>query len=117
VDSLEQKDPEMAEEIKKRMFVFEDIVLLDKKVVEKILKRTDPDLLIRALKAVEQKVKSFIWDCVPKADAEKLAKQFEEMGRVRLNEVEAAQQKIVGVIREMEENGEIVVARPSEMIG
>jgi flagellar motor switch protein FliM len=117
VDSLQQKDPEMAEEIKKRMFVFEDIVLLDRRDVEKILKKTAPELLLRALKAVEEKVKSFIWECVPKADVEKLARQFEEMGRVRLNEVEAAQQKIVGLIREMEENGGIVVAHPSEMIG
>jgi flagellar motor switch protein FliM len=117
VDILEKKDPGLAEEIKKRMFVFEDIVLLDGKDVEKIVKKTDPDLLLRALKAVEEKVKAFVWDCIAKPEAEKLSKRFDELGRVRLNEVEAAQQKVVGLIREMEENGEIVVARPSEMIG
>jgi flagellar motor switch protein FliG len=117
VETLEKKDPELAEDIKKRMFVFEDIVLLERKDVEKALKKADPDLLLRALKAVEEKVKTFIWECVPKADAERLAQRFKEMGRVRLNEVEAAQQKIVNIIRVMEENGEIVVARPNEMIG
>jgi len=117
VETLENQNPELAEEIKKRMFVFEDITLLSKKDVEKILKKTDPELLLRALKAVEDKVKSFVWECVPKAEAEKLAARFKEMGRVRLNEVESAQQNIVNIIRVMEENGEIVVARAGEMIG
>ncbi len=117
VETLEKQNPELAEEIKKRMFVFEDITLLDRKDVEKILKNTDPGLLLRALKAVDEKIKGFVWGCMPKADAEKLAERFKEMGRVRLNEVEAAQQAIVNIIRVMEENGEIVVARKNEMIG
>ncbi len=117
IEALEGINPEMAEEIKKRMFVFEDITLLEKKDVEKILAKTDPELLLCALKAVDEKVKAFIWSVVPKADMDGLSRRFKDMGRMRLSEVEAAQQKIVNIIRAMEENGEIVVARPSEMIG
>jgi flagellar motor switch protein FliM len=117
VESLEKKDPELAEEIKKRMFVFDDIVLLDRKAAESVVKRIDVEDLLRAMKAAPDEVRDLIWGCMPPGDIEKLKLRFEELGRVRLNEVDAAQQRIVSVIREMEEAGEIVVARPGEMIG
>jgi flagellar motor switch protein FliM len=68
VDSLEKTHVEVAEEIKKRMFVFEDIVLLDKKDVEKVMKKADTDVLLRAMKAAPDDVKTFLWGCVPRED-------------------------------------------------
>jgi flagellar motor switch protein FliM len=116
VESLEKENPELAEEIKKRMFVFEDIVLLDRAAVAVIVKRSDEELFLRAMKSVEEKVKDLIWACLPKEDAERLKKSLSGMGRLRLSDVDAAQQRIVALIREMEELGEIVVSRPSETV-
>jgi flagellar motor switch protein FliG len=114
VDSLEKKDAKLAEEIKRRMFVFEDIVLLEKKDVEKVVKKAETDVLLRAMKAAPDEVKTFIWGCLPPEDVERLTLRLKELGPVRLHEVERAQQRVVGVIREMEEAGEIVVARAGE---
>jgi flagellar motor switch protein FliM len=114
VDSLEKTHVEVAEEIKKRMFVFEDIVLLDKKNVEKVMKKADTDVLLRSLKAAPEDVRTFIWGCMPREDAEKLKQLLKGLGPVRLHEVERAQQRVVALIREMEESGEIVVERYGE---
>ena len=115
VDSLERKDAELAEEIKKRMFVFEDIVLLEKKDAEKVVKKVDADVLLRAMKAAPPEVIAYLWGCMPRADGEKLKVQLNDLGPVRLHEVERAQQKIVGLIREMHEAGEIIVERSGEV--
>jgi flagellar motor switch protein FliG len=116
VEMLEKKDTELAEEIKRRMFVFEDIVLLDKKDAAKVVKNADADVLLRALKAVPEDVRAFIWECMPREDAEKLKQLLKGLGPVRLHEVERAQQSVVALIRRMEESGEIVVARPEELV-
>ncbi len=116
VESLERDNPELAEEIKKRMFGFEDIVLLDRKAVEKLAKRTDEELLLRAMKAAPEVVKAFIWSCLPEPEADRLKARFEGIGRICLSEVEAAQQKVVALIREMEEDGEIILAHPNETV-
>lgn len=117
VESLEKLSADLAEEIKRRMFVFEDISLLGEETAGLILRRIDPEDLLRAMKTAPENVKSFIWDCLPPADAQKLKVRFEELGRVRLSEVDAAQQRIIAKIREMDEVGEIVVARPGETVG
>ena len=114
VESLEKSNPELAEEIKRRMFVFEDIVLLDRKAVDVIVRKTDADILLRALKAAPENVRCFIWESLTREDGEKLKLMLEELGPVRLHEVERAQQQIVATIREMEEAGEIFIARPGE---
>jgi flagellar motor switch protein FliM len=114
VDSLQKTDAEVAEEIKKRMFVFEDIVLLDTKDVQKVMKKADSDVLLRAMKAAPDEVKAFIRGCASREDGERLEARLKELGPVRLHDVERAQQRIVGLIREMEEAGEIVVERPGE---
>ncbi|MCX7030497.1 MAG: hypothetical protein NTU62_10310 [Spirochaetes bacterium] len=116
VESLEQSDAGMAEEIKKRMFVFEDITLLDRETVSRVLKEVSEDDLALALKATIEKVRAFVWECVPGADAQKLQARLEKMGRVRLSDVDSAQQRIVGVIRRMEEEGRIVVGRVGEVV-
>jgi flagellar motor switch protein FliM len=117
VESMEKSNPLMAEEIKKRMFVFEDITLLDRKAVTLVLEEAPEEDLLLSLKAVPENVRLFIWECVPRARVEALRARLEQMGSVRLTDVDAAQQRIVGIIRRMEEEGKIIVAREGEVIG
>jgi flagellar motor switch protein FliG len=117
VDSLAKSDPQLADEVRKRMFVFEDITLLDRETVAKVLQGVDQEDLIMAVKATSEDVRGFIWNCVPRADVEGLKARMEKLGRTRLRDVEEAQQRIVGVIRRMDEEGEIIVARPGETVG
>lgn len=114
IESLEEEDPELAEEIKKRMFVFEDIVLLDDRAIQKVLREVDQNELAKALKAVDNEVQDKIFHNMSKRAASTLREDMEYMGPVRLKDVEESQQKIVSVIRKLEEQGEVVVARSSE---
>lgn len=114
IESLEEEDPELAEEIKKRMFVFEDIVLLDDRAIQKVLREVDQQELGKALKAVDNEVQDKIFKNMSKRAATTLKEDMEFMGPIRLKDVEEVQQKIVSVIRKLEEQGEIVVARSGE---
>ncbi|MEX2355549.1 MAG: flagellar motor switch protein FliG [Thermaerobacterales bacterium] len=112
MDVLEVNDPELAEEIKKRMFVFEDILLLDDRSIQRVLRDVDmnEDLPL-ALKVASDDVKEKLFANVSKRAGETLQENMEFLGPVRLRDVEEAQQNIVGLIRRLEEEGEIVVAR------
>ncbi|MDH5718289.1 MAG: flagellar motor switch protein FliG [Spirochaetia bacterium] len=114
IEALEEEDPELAEEIKKKMFVFEDIVLLDDKAIQKTLRELDNQDLAKALKAVDTEVQEKIFRNMSKRAAALLREDMEFMGPIRLKDVEEAQQKIVNIIRKLEEEGEIVVARAGE---
>ncbi len=114
IESLEEEDPELAEEIKKRMFVFEDIVLLDDRAIQKVLRDVDTADLSKALKSVDADVQDKIYKNMSKRAAALLKEDMDFMGPVRLKDVEESQQKIVNVIRKLEESGEIVVARAGE---
>ncbi len=114
IEDLEDEDPELAEEIKKRMFVFEDIVLLDDRSIQKVLREVDGQELARALKAVDSEVQDKIYRNMSKRAANLLKEDMDFMGPIRLKDVEESQQKIVGIIRKLEEQGEIVVARAGE---
>jgi flagellar motor switch protein FliG len=114
IESLEDEDPELAEEIKKRMFVFEDIVMLDDKAIQKVMREVDGQELAKALKSVDQEVQDKIFRNMSKRAASMLKEEMEFMGPVRLKDVEEAQQKIVSIIRRLEDSGEIVVARSGE---
>lgn len=114
IESLEEDDPELAEEIKKRMFVFEDIVLLDDKSIQKILREVDTGELAKALRGVEAEVQDKIFRNMSKRASALLKEEMEYMGPVRLKDVEETQQKIVSIIRKLEDQGEIVVARSGE---
>ncbi|HUV06412.1 MAG TPA: FliG C-terminal domain-containing protein, partial [Spirochaetia bacterium] len=114
IESLEEDDPELAEEIKKRMFVFEDIVLLDDRAIQKVLREVDTAELAKALKAVDSEVQDKIYRNMSKRAATLLKEDMDYMGPIRLKDVEEAQQKIVSIIRKLEEQGEIVVARAGE---
>ena len=114
IESLEEEDPELAEDIKKRMFVFEDIVLLDDRAIQKVLREVDTNELAKALKSVDSEVQDKIYRNMSKRAATLLKEDMEYMGPVRLKDVEESQQKIVSIIRKLEEQGEVVVARSGE---
>ncbi|MDR2768649.1 MAG: flagellar motor switch protein FliG [Treponema sp.] len=114
IEALEDEDPELAEEIKKRMFVFEDIVMLDDRAIQKVMREVDSQELAKALKSVDTEVQDKIFRNMSKRAASMLKEDMEYMGPIRLKDVEEAQQKIVSIIRHLEDTGEIVVARSGE---
>ncbi|MDR1587807.1 MAG: flagellar motor switch protein FliG [Treponema sp.] len=114
IEALEDEDPELAEEIKKRMFVFEDIVMLDDRAIQKVMREVDSQELAKALRSVDTEVQDKIFRNMSKRAASMLKEDMEYMGPVRLKDVEEAQQKIVSIIRHLEDTGEIVVARTGE---
>jgi len=114
LENLEEEEPELAEEIKKLMFVFEDIVLLDDRSIQQVLRETDTKELAVALKAVDETVKQKIFGNMSKRAAAMLEEDMEFMGPVRMRDVEEAQQRIVNIIRRLEESGDIIIARGGE---
>ena len=114
IESLEEDDPDLAEEIKKRMFVFEDIVMLDDRAIQKVLREVDSGELSKALKNVDTEVQDKIFRNMSKRAAATLKEDMEFMGPVRLKDVEEAQQKIVSTIRRLEDAGKVVIARSGE---
>ncbi|HDP80391.1 MAG TPA: flagellar motor switch protein FliG [Spirochaetes bacterium] len=114
IEALEEEDPELAEEIKKRMFVFEDIVLLDDRSIQKVLREVDTQDLAKALKGVDSEVQEKIYRNMSKRASSLLREDMDFMGPIRLRDVEEAQQKIVNIIRKLEEAGDIIVARAGE---
>lgn len=111
MESLEIEDSELAEEIKKRMFVFEDIVSLDNRSIQRFLREVDNNDLALALKGSSEDVAQVIFSNMSKRLQEMIKEDMEFMGPVRLRDVEEAQQKIVNIIRRLEDAGEIVIAR------
>ncbi|MFP4550450.1 MAG: flagellar motor switch protein FliG [Spirochaetales bacterium] len=114
IESLEEEDPELAEDIKKRMFVFEDIVMLDDRAIQKVLREVDVSEMAKALKSVDTEVQDKIFRNMSKRASQLLKEDMEYMGPIRMKDVEESQQKIVSIIRKLEEQGEIVVARAGE---
>ena len=111
VESLEMEEPELADEIRRKMFVFEDILLLDDRTVQRVLRDVDNNDLAVALKSANEEVKNLIFSNQSKRLATMIQEDMEFMGPVRMKDVEEAQQKIVNVIRKLEDSGEIVIAR------
>lgn len=111
LESLEVQTPELAEEIKKRMFTFDDIALLDSRAMQRVLREVDNKELALALKVASEDVRQLVFGSVSKRFAEMLKEDMEFMGPVRLRDVEEAQQRIVNIIRKLEESGEIVYSR------
>lgn len=111
MEKLSYDSPELAEEIRRRMFVFEDIVKLDDRSVQIVLREIETRDLALALKGASEEVKQKIFKNISKRAAQLLQDELEYMGPVRLKDVEEAQQKIINVIRRLEEAGEIIIAR------
>ncbi|MBR3307304.1 MAG: flagellar motor switch protein FliG [Lachnospiraceae bacterium] len=111
MEILEIEDPELADEIRKKMFVFEDILLLDNKQIQRVLKDVDNADLELALKGTNEEVQNAIFTNLSKRLAEMIKEDMEFMGPVRMKDVEDAQQKIVNIIRKLEDAGEIIISR------
>ncbi|NLO97185.1 MAG: flagellar motor switch protein FliG [Peptococcaceae bacterium] len=111
MDTLEVEDPDLAEQIKRQMFVFEDIVLLDDRSVQLVLREDDSKDLALALKGTNEEVMNKIFKNMSSRASTLLKEDMQFMGPVRLRDVEEAQQKIVKVIRKLEETGAIIISR------
>ncbi|MBP2077655.1 flagellar motor switch protein FliG [Oceanobacillus polygoni] len=111
LDALETQDPDLADEIKKRMFVFEDIVILDNRAIQRVIREVENEDLRLALKVASDEVKDVVFTNMSQRMAETFKEEMEYMGPVRLRDVEEAQMRIVAIIRRLEDIGEIVIAR------
>ena len=111
METLETEEPELAEEIRKKMFVFEDILLLDDRAIQRVLRDVENNDLAVALKNANEEVQGKILNNVSKRLAVMIKEDMEFMGPVRMKDVEEAQQKIVNIIRKLEDSGEIVISR------
>ena len=111
METLEIEEPELADEIRKKMFVFEDILLLDDRAIQRVLRDVDNNDLAVALKGANENVQTAIFNNLSKRLSAMIKEDMEFMGPVRMKDVEEAQQKIVNIIRKLEDAGEIVISR------
>jgi len=111
METLEVEEPELADEIRKKMFVFEDILSLDDRAIQRVLRDVDNGDLALALKGAAEEVQNVILNNLSKRLAVMIKEDMEYMGPVRMKDVEEAQQKIVNIIRKLEDSAEIVIAR------
>lgn len=111
MSSLEEKDPLLAEEIRKLMFVFDDIVKIDDRGIQALLKEVPNDRLLLALKTSSEEIRNRIFKNISARAAEMLREDLSNMGPSRLSDVEQAQQDIVNVARRLEAEGKILIAR------
>jgi len=111
METLEAEEPELAEEIRKKMFVFEDILLLDDRAIQRVLRDVENSDIAMALKNANEEVQNAIFNNVSKRLVVMIKEDMEFMGPVRMKDVEEAQQKIVSIIRKLEDAGEIVISR------
>lgn len=114
LEVLSVHNMELAEEIKKKMFMFEDIIKLNNITVQRVLRDVDGKDLVIALKGSSKEVADIIFENVSKRRQETLREEIELLGPVRLRDVEDAQQRIVNIIRQLDEEGEITISRDKE---
>lgn len=110
IEEIEENDPDLADEIKQMMFVFEDIVLVDDKGLQKVLRSVESHELAVALKAASEEVKQKIFRNMSERAAEILKEEMEVSGAVRMKDVTDTQQKITRIVQEMERKGELIIS-------
>jgi len=110
LQSLEAENPDLAAEIKNMMFVFDDLILLDDRSIQRLLKEVETKDLSIALKAASEEVKTKVYSNVSERVAVMIKEEMEFMGPMRLSDVETAQQRIVEAVRKLEEDGQIVIS-------
>jgi flagellar motor switch protein FliG len=110
LEVMDEKDPELAEDIRKKLFTFEDIILVDDRSLQKVLREVETGELALALKGVGEELREKFYSNMSARASEMLKEEMEYMGPVKLRDVEEAQQNIVNKIRTLEESGEIVLA-------
>ncbi|MDR7856273.1 flagellar motor switch protein FliG [Tissierella sp.] len=116
MEDLDMRDAELSEEIRRRMFVFEDIITLDNRSIQRITREIDNSQWAIALKGASEEVKSIIFANMSKRLVEMIKEDIEFMGPVRIRDMEDAQQNIVNIIRKLEEDGEIITPRGGDEI-
>ena len=116
MEDLDTKDAELSEEIRRRMFVFEDIIALDNRSIQRIIREIDNSQWAIALKGASEEVKDLIFTNMSKRLVEMIKEDIEFMGPVRIRDIEDAQQNIVNVIRKLEEDGEIITPRGGDEV-
>lgn len=116
LEELDSKDAELSEEIRRRMFVFEDITILDNRSIQRIIREIDNSQWAIALKGASEDVKELIFANMSKRLVEMIKEDIEFMGPVRIRDIEDAQQNVVNVIRKLEEEGEIITPRGGDEI-
>jgi flagellar motor switch protein FliG len=110
MEGLEAEDPDLVEQIRRLMFVFEDIMMVNDKGIQSMMKEVDNDDLALALKTASQELKDKIFKNMSERAAQLIKEDMDYMGPVRVSDVEASQQKIVDVVRRLEESGEIIIS-------
>jgi len=110
MEGLEAEDPDLVEEIRRLMFVFEDINLVDDKGIQSVLKEIENDELAIALKTASDELRNKVFKNMSERAATMIGEDMEYMGPVRMSDVEAAQQRIVDVVRRLEDAGEIIIS-------
>ena len=111
MENLEIEEPELADEIRKKMFVFEDILMLDDRSIQRVLREVENSELAVALKNANEEVQNVIFNNMSTRLVDMIKEDMEYMGPVRVKDVEEAQQKIVNIIRKLEDSAEIVISR------
>jgi flagellar motor switch protein FliG len=111
LEGLEGRDPSLAEEVRSRMFMFEDIITLDDRAVQLVLRQVETPDLATALKGVREDVRDKVMRNLSERASENLAEEIELLGPVRVRSIEESQAKIVQAIRVLEESGQIVIRR------
>lgn len=111
MENLEIEEPELADEIRKKMFVFEDILMLDDRSIQRVLREVENGELAVALKGANEDVQNVIFNNMSTRLSAMIREDMEYMGPVRMKDVEEAQQKIVNIIRKLEDSAEIVISR------
>ncbi|SVE09415.1 uncharacterized protein METZ01_LOCUS462269, partial [marine metagenome] len=109
LEGLEEEDPEMVEQIRRLMFTFDDILRVNDRGVQNVLKGIDTSQLSMALKTASEELRDKFLKNMSKRAADLIKEEMEFMGPVRLADVEAAQQAIVDVVRRLEEQGEVII--------
>ncbi|MCY2955394.1 MAG: flagellar motor switch protein FliG [Planctomycetota bacterium] len=110
MEGLEAEDPDLVEQIRRLMFVFEDILLVNDKGIQSVLKEVDNEELALALKTASEELRQKIFKNMSERAAQLIQEDMQYMGPVRISDVEGAQQKIVDVVRRLEDAGEIIIA-------
>jgi flagellar motor switch protein FliG len=109
IEDIEEEDPDLAEEIRQNMFVFDDIILVDDRGLQKVLRSVESQELAVALKASTEAVKEKVFRNMSDRAAEILKEEMETSGAVRIKEVTDAQQKVTKIVQDMERKGELVI--------
>jgi flagellar motor switch protein FliG len=110
LEAIEVKDPYLSLEIKRLMFLFEDIILIDDKGIQRILREVDKKDLAMALKVADEKIRLKIFKNMSERAAAVIREELDFMGPIRLKDVEGAQMRIVDVIKRLEEQEEVVIS-------